>query len=1149
MAPSLRAIRATFVCLSLNLTLCNVFNGRYYTAPTLPPPASSNIANANSREGESAESAGFVLPSSTRICDADEMIIGAEGLLPSLKEHSWNPCLCSWEVDLIASVPAQQMTAPHRRQRLQDRKCLPPLVRKGTRLFKLLSPPPPSALPPPACDPASPGRGGKLLLGGADLCALMRLDGVGGEARAVGGGAGGGAGNSEEKGAAERREGTGNALSGRRGGRGGKSTEDGDAAKVKRTLVQEKSREEAKEERLRQTMQQEGRKAEASKQSAGGLRSTMEQRERKPEEDRKQSEKGKEETKEERLRRIMRQQERKAEADSQHSQKRARQGPGGGAHGMGVDPVHQLALGRAFSALRQGSYSEAAKEFNKLEAVDHPDVRQHMLLGRGIAFTFLGQPDKALKDLTKGTKHFPHMVEFWRRRAQVLSSMGRRAEAISDYTQALQLEPNHYETVQERGVLAFQAGDFWTAIDDLTAALKRQPNEPMLTRAVALSYGGAGQWRDTVNILEEAVRRQPGVALLWNEKGRAHKELGEPEQALAALRKALALEETAEAYLRLAVLLQSIGDHRAAIKYAHKGLKLKPMDIELNYAEASSLHAVGDYRAAISQYSLILTLPSQAATEYAQVQQSLAFYQRDIATYTWSKLSRPFDDFQIDRDLDVSLKEAWIRRLPPAVLPPTYRPLDLPPGAKGKGKSPALPSLSEEALDLIARADEIGRRAHYFMDGFMPNKRQFRMAGLAALDVMQQVRATWEGMARKEEAAGVEEAGKNVAGGTDESGEEGRRDEEDESEANTGLAQSRPRASKRGRRRRRAFADSFYKLTRAEGSKGEKGAQGGLKGRSDKKGGGRLMAGWRDMFNLIVPWRQMGEPTDLVAWVDLLENEIERGYGSLTGIQIGQLQNVKYYPLRDRTLEVVKQRLLESEEASNATGMTLSSKSVHGLMGASLGDKFRIPRNIYGERIEQAGTVQELHEVVGCDFFINSQCFSEAIPGKALLGTEFSIVSSARSFDFVIRTTVDKHRWKDLDLELTAAWEALCESVLDARTEAADPHLYRQRIQRSILRLGYFWYQFMPLTRGSAMVGLISILGLSLAADMETTALIPEGVQVDWEALLSPTFAKFNDSVAPWLYEHVKPAPWDLPRVRDALPTTHHVVSALSQGY
>ncbi|CAI5516608.1 unnamed protein product [Closterium sp. Naga37s-1] len=799
---------------------------------------------------------------------------------------------------------------------------------------------------------------------------------------------------------------------------------------------------------------------------------------------------------------------------------------------MRADPAHHLVLGRAFTALRQGSYSEAALEFSKLDKVDHPEVQQHVLLGRGIANTFLGHKDKALKDLTKGTERYPHVADFWRRRAHLLASMGRQADALSDYSRALELEPNHPETIQERGVLAFQAGDFWTAISDLTAALKRQPKDPMLIRAVALSYGGAGQWREAVEVMEEAVRRHPGVALLWSDKGRAHKELGQADLAVAALHKALALEESPEAYLRLGLQLQSIGDHRDAIKYAHKGLKLRPMDIELNYLEASSLHAVGNYNAAIKQYSVILTLPAQAASEYAQVQQSLAFYQRDIATYTWSKLTRPFIDFQIDQDLDTNFKEAWIRRLPPTVLPRSYHPLDLPPGARSKGKSPGLPELSEGALEIIAKADEIGSRTQYFLDGFMPNKRQFRMAGLAALDVMQQVRTAWEEMAQEGEDGGTVEGGvvenrgeeAQVAEDDSESTQKQKDDRSPTSRQGTNpeSIQARRRTSKRGKLKRRAFTDSFYKLTRGDGRKGEKGAKGGLKGRAGGKGGGRLMEGWRDVFNVIVPWRQIGEPTDLVAWIDLLENEIERGYGGLTALQVGQMQNVKYYPLKDRTLEVVKQRLLDAEEAVNATGMTMSSKSVHGLMGAALGGKFSIPRAVYGEKIKQAESVKELHTAVGCDFFINSQCLSEAIPGKAILGTEFSIVASARSFDFAIRTSVDWPRWKHLDLELTAAWEALCAAVLDAHTEAADPHRYRQRIQDAILRLGYFWYQFMPLTRGSAMVGLISVLGLSLAADMETTAFIPKGVQVDWEALLSPSFAKFNDSVAPWLYEGTK---------------------------
>ncbi|CAI5982294.1 unnamed protein product [Closterium sp. NIES-65] len=118
--------------------------------------------------------------------------------------------------------------------------------------------------------------------------------------------------------------------------------------------------------------------------------------------------------------------------------------------------------------------------------------------------------------------------------------------------------------------------------------------------SVIKSADTAGSGETRLNeVMEEAVRRHPRVALLWSDKGRAHKELGQADLAADALHKALALEESPEAYLRVGLQLQSIGDHRDAIKYAHTALKLKLMDIEFNYQEASSLHAVGDYNAAV----------------------------------------------------------------------------------------------------------------------------------------------------------------------------------------------------------------------------------------------------------------------------------------------------------------------------------------------------------------------------------------------------------------------------------------------------------------------------------------------------------------------------------------------------------------------
>lgn len=88
----------------------------------------------------------------------------------------------------------------------------------------------------------------------------------------------------------------------------------------------------------------------------------------------------------------------------------------------------------------------------------------------------------------------------------------------------------------------------------------------------------------------------------------------------------------------------------------------------------------------------------------------------------------------------------------------------------------------------------------------------------------------------------------------------------------------------------------------------------------------------------------------------------------------------------------------------------------------------------------------------------------------------------------------------------------------------------------------------MPLSRGSAVVGFIVMLGLLLAANMEFTGNIPEGVQVDWDAIMSLSPNSFMESVKIWLYPSLKVTPtWkDIPDVSSTLETTGSVVAALS---
>jgi hypothetical protein len=88
----------------------------------------------------------------------------------------------------------------------------------------------------------------------------------------------------------------------------------------------------------------------------------------------------------------------------------------------------------------------------------------------------------------------------------------------------------------------------------------------------------------------------------------------------------------------------------------------------------------------------------------------------------------------------------------------------------------------------------------------------------------------------------------------------------------------------------------------------------------------------------------------------------------------------------------------------------------------------------------------------------------------------------------------------------------------------------------------------MPLSRGSAVVGYIVLLGLFLAANMDITASIPPGVQVDWEAILSPDPGTFVDAVKPWLYPSTKISRClkDYTDVSCAFSTTGSVVAALT---
>lgn len=87
----------------------------------------------------------------------------------------------------------------------------------------------------------------------------------------------------------------------------------------------------------------------------------------------------------------------------------------------------------------------------------------------------------------------------------------------------------------------------------------------------------------------------------------------------------------------------------------------------------------------------------------------------------------------------------------------------------------------------------------------------------------------------------------------------------------------------------------------------------------------------------------------------------------------------------------------------------------------------------------------------------------------------------------------------------------------------------------------------MPLSRGTAAVGFVGILGTLLALGRRISTQAPKGMQVDWEAILGPTPAEFITVVGPWIRASLVPVNIDkvLPITKMA-PTVRSALEAIA---
>jgi len=165
------------------------------------------------------------------------------------------------------------------------------------------------------------------------------------------------------------------------------------------------------------------------------------------------------------------------------------------------------------------------------------------------------------------------------------------------------------------------------------------------------------------------------------------------------------------------------------------------------------------------------------------------------------------------------------------------------------------------------------------------------------------------------------------------------------------------------------------------------------------------------------------------------------------------------------------------------------------------------------KRVEEAKDVYELYDIMRQDFWITTPCHSLRT-GLILEGTRLTLQCtnpSSKLYEFSIRTPGTPPRWLDYQEELTYIFGELTKAV-------RSPDFDLEKVSDLILIMAFYWYNFMPLSRGTAATGYIALVAMFLAIGIKIDTLVPEAFLVDWEGILRPKPDDFIAQLKPWMY-------------------------------
>ncbi|XP_077342517.1 tetratricopeptide repeat protein 13 isoform X2 [Lithobates pipiens] len=291
----------------------------------------------------------------------------------------------------------------------------------------------------------------------------------------------------------------------------------------------------------------------------------------------------------------------------------------------------------------------------------------------------------------------------------------------------------------------------------------------------------------------------------------------------------------------------------------------------------------------------------------------------------------------------------------------------------------------------------------------------------------------------------------------------------------------------------------------------------------------RLMQ-WRDMFDIAVKWRRIADPDQPVLWLDEMPAQsLIRGFNNHINLIRGQVINMRYVEYFDKILSFIKERILIFHSANNPRGILDVKEALEKV-----------------QKVEDLLPIMKLNSKTRDGFTVNTKVPSLKDQGKEYDGFTITITGDKiGNILFSVETQTTEERTQLYHAEIESLYKDLTAKgkVLALSTELGEADV----VCELILSLVYYFYNLVPLSRGSSVVAYSVIMGALMASGKEVTGKIPKGKLVDFEAMTTLGPEAFSKTAKSWVnLTSLDPSFKTLPSVSESFPTLRAMIEVLN---